>query len=65
MMVHLTKLQDIANANNGTRAVGIPGYFPQHVESLNLDGQGTPGYDASVEYVEKALRDKSFDVATP
>jgi Zn-dependent M28 family amino/carboxypeptidase len=47
MMVHLQKLQDIANANNGTRAVG------------------TPGYDASVDYVAKALRDKGFDVQTP
>src|SRR5690349_10543046 len=26
MMKHLAKLQDIANANNGTRAVGTPGY---------------------------------------
>lgn len=47
MMGHLTKLQDIADANNGTRAVG------------------TPGYDASVDYVVKLLRDKGFDVATP
>ena len=47
MMGHLTKLQDIANANKGTRALG------------------TPGYDASVDYVAKALRDKGFDVQTP
>lgn len=47
MMVHLSKLQDIANANNGTRAVG------------------TPGYEASVDYVVKMLRDKGFDVQTP
>ncbi len=26
---------------------------------------GTPGYDASVEYVANALRDKGFDVQTP
>ena len=26
MMAHLSKLQDIANAHNGTRAVGTPGY---------------------------------------
>ena len=26
---------------------------------------GTPGYDASVDYVAKALRDKGFDVQTP
>ncbi len=27
--------------------------------------QGTPGFDASVDYVAKALRDKGFDVLTP
>lgn len=47
MMAHLGKLQDIANAHGGTRALG------------------TPGYDASVDYVANALRDKGFDVATP
>lgn len=47
MMTHLSKLQDIANANNGTRAVG------------------TPGYEASVEYIVKTLRDSGFDVQTP
>src|SRR5262249_14709853 len=26
---------------------------------------GTPGYDASVEYVAKALRNRGFDVSTP
>src|SRR5215472_13981878 len=46
MMVHLTKLQDIAAANRNTRAVG------------------TPGYDASVDYVVGKLRDKGFDVQT-
>jgi Zn-dependent M28 family amino/carboxypeptidase len=46
MMAHLSKLQDIANANNNTRAVG------------------TPGYDASVDYVAGRLRDKGFDVQT-
>ncbi len=46
MMTHLKKLQDIANANNNTRAVG------------------TPGYDASVDYVVGKLRDKGFDVQT-
>jgi len=44
---HLAKLQEIADANGGTRAVG------------------TPGYEASVEYVAKVLRDKGFDVQTP
>ncbi len=47
MMAHLSKLQDIANANNGTRAVG------------------TPGYDASVDYVVNTLRSNGFDVQTP
>ncbi|OBI06783.1 M28 family metallopeptidase [Mycobacterium scrofulaceum] len=47
MMVHLAKLQDIANANNGTRAVG------------------TPGYEASVDYVVNTLRGSGFDVQTP
>ncbi|WP_232065134.1 M28 family metallopeptidase [Mycobacterium cookii] len=47
MMAHLTKLSDIAKANNNTRAVG------------------TPGYDASVDYVAGKLRDKGFDVQTP
>lgn len=47
MMAHLSKLQDIAKANNGTRAVG------------------TPGYEASVDYVVNTLRDSGFDVQTP
>jgi Zn-dependent M28 family amino/carboxypeptidase len=47
MFTHLHALQDIANANKGSRA------------------DGTPGYDASVEYVAKALRDRGFDVSTP
>lgn len=47
MMAHLAKLQDIANANNGTRAVG------------------TPGYEASVDYVAETLRKNGFDVQTP
>src|SRR6201991_5272698 len=47
MMAHLTKLQDIANANGNTRAVG------------------TPGYDASVDYVAGELRATGFDVQTP
>ena len=38
MMAHLTKLQEIADANDGNRALG------------------TPGYDASVQYVADALR---------
>jgi Zn-dependent M28 family amino/carboxypeptidase len=47
MMGHLTKLQDIANAHDGNRAMG------------------TAGYDASVDYIVKALRDKGFDVQMP
>jgi Zn-dependent M28 family amino/carboxypeptidase len=47
MMAHLSKLQDIANADNGTRAAG------------------TPGYDASVDYVVNTLRHSGFDVQTP
>lgn len=47
MMAHLTKLQDIANANNGTRAVG------------------TPGYEASIDYIATTLRNSGFDVQTP
>jgi Zn-dependent M28 family amino/carboxypeptidase len=47
MMAHLHKLQDIANTNGDTRAVG------------------TPGYDASVDYVVNTLRDHGFDVQTP
>jgi Zn-dependent M28 family amino/carboxypeptidase len=47
MLVHLTKLQQIADANGGNRAIG------------------TPGYDASVDYVANALRNKGFDVQTP
>jgi Zn-dependent M28 family amino/carboxypeptidase len=47
MFAHLHALQDIANANNQSRA------------------DGTPGYDASVEYIAKALRNRGFDVSTP
>src|SRR5690242_21903990 len=27
--------------------------------------EGTPGYDASVDYIAQTLRDKGFDVSTP
>jgi Zn-dependent M28 family amino/carboxypeptidase len=47
MMAHMTKLQEIADANDGNRALG------------------TKGYDASVDYVANALRNKGFDVQTP
>jgi Zn-dependent M28 family amino/carboxypeptidase len=46
MYMHLRKLQDIADANKGSRA------------------EGTPGYDASVDYVVQVLKDKGFDVQT-
>jgi Zn-dependent M28 family amino/carboxypeptidase len=44
---HLVKLQEIADANDGNRA------------------DGSPGYQASVDYVAQMLRDKGFDVETP
>jgi len=44
---HLEELQRIADANNGNRALG------------------TPGYDASVEYVARTLRDAGYAVQTP
>lgn len=47
MMGHLQRLQDIADAHSGTRAIG------------------TPGYEASLDYVAGTLRDKGFDVQTP
>ena len=46
MLAHLKKLQEIADANGGNRALG------------------TPGYDASADYVAQTLRDKGFDVQT-
>jgi Zn-dependent M28 family amino/carboxypeptidase len=47
MMVHLRSLQHIADANDGNRA------------------SGTPGYQASVDYVAHVLQSKGFDVQTP
>lgn len=47
MYAHLAKLQEIADNNDGNRALG------------------TPGYDASVDYVANALRGNGFDVQTP
>lgn len=47
MFAHLRKFAEIADANDGNRA------------------QGTPGYDASLDYVAQLLRDKGFDVSTP
>jgi Zn-dependent M28 family amino/carboxypeptidase len=47
MYTHLRKLQEISDANRGSRS------------------EGTPGYDASVDYVVQVLKDKGFDVQTP
>ncbi|MBB5163870.1 Zn-dependent M28 family amino/carboxypeptidase [Mycobacterium sp. AZCC_0083] len=47
VMAHLTKLQQIADANGGNRAAG------------------TPGYEASVDYIADTLRSKGFDVQIP
>jgi Zn-dependent M28 family amino/carboxypeptidase len=47
MVVRLRSLQQIADANDGNRA------------------SGTPGYQASVDYIADALRSKGFDVQTP
>ncbi|MBV9091592.1 MAG: M28 family peptidase [Mycobacteriaceae bacterium] len=47
MLAHLARLQHIADANGGNRAVG------------------TPGYDASVDYVVNTLKGRGFDVQTP
>ena len=47
MMAHLRSLQQIADANDGNRATG------------------TPGYQASVDYIADALRSHGFDVHTP
>ncbi|WP_299557063.1 M28 family metallopeptidase [uncultured Mycolicibacterium sp.] len=46
MIGHLTRLQEIADAHDGNRALG------------------TPGYDASVDYVVATLRERGFDVQT-
>ena len=58
MMAHLTKLQDIANANNGTRAVGTPGYEPSVdyvVNTLRNSGFDvqTPEFSARVFHGDK------------
>ncbi|MBP1818866.1 M28 family peptidase [Mycobacterium sp. OAE908] len=47
MTTHLRKMQEIADANKGSRA------------------EGTAGFDATVDYVVKVLKDKGFDVQTP
>ncbi|ORV51535.1 peptidase M28 [Mycolicibacter engbaekii] len=47
MLVHLQRLQEIADGHQGNRA------------------DGTPGFDASADYVANALRDRGFEVTTP
>jgi Zn-dependent M28 family amino/carboxypeptidase len=58
MMAHLSKLQDIANANNGTRAVGTTGYeasVDYVVNTLRNSGfeVQTPEFSARVFKAEK------------
>ena len=58
MMAHLSKLQDIANANNGTRAVGTAGYEASVDYVVNvLRGSGfdvqTPEFSARVFHADK------------
>src|ERR1700722_16571466 len=69
MMAHLSKLQDIANANNGTRAVGTSGYDASVDYVVNtLRGSGfdvqTPEFSARVFHADKGsltLGGKNFD----
>src|ERR1700733_5990409 len=69
MMAHLTKLQDIANANGNTRAVGTPGYDASvdHVggklRDKGFDVQ-TVQFDARVFHSDPGsvtVADKKFD----
>jgi Zn-dependent M28 family amino/carboxypeptidase len=58
MMAHLSKLQDIANANNGTRAVGTSGYeasVDYVVSTLRNSGFDvqTPEFSARVFHSDK------------
>ena len=62
MMAHLSKLQDIANANNGTRAVGTRGYeasVDYVVNTLRNSGFDvqTPEFSARVFHAEKPVGD--------
>ncbi|MGW0162075.1 M28 family peptidase [Mycobacterium sp. NPDC003323] len=47
IFAHLERFDDIAESNDGSRAVG------------------TPGYDATVDYISQVLRDKGFEISTP
>jgi Zn-dependent M28 family amino/carboxypeptidase len=69
MMAHLYKLQDIANANNGTRAVATPGYeasvdyVVNTLRSSGFDVQ-TPEFSARVFHADKGsvtVGGKNFD----
>lgn len=59
-------------ARDLSEKVGVDG-MDTHLKKLqeiadankNSRAEGTPGYDASVDYVAQALRDKGFDVQTP
>jgi Zn-dependent M28 family amino/carboxypeptidase len=71
MMVHLSKLQDIANANNGTRAVGTRGYeasVDYVVNTLRNSGFDvqTPEFSARVFHADKgsvAIGGKTLDAS--
>ncbi|MGU3501379.1 M28 family peptidase [Mycobacterium sp. C31M] len=47
IFAHLEQFSGIAEDNDGSRAVG------------------TPGYDATVDYVSEALRSRGFEISTP
>ncbi len=62
--------QDLARELSGK--VGVDGMYVhlrklQEIADANghSRAEGTPGYDASVDYVAQTLRDKGFDVQTP
>lgn len=80
MMAHLSKLQDIANANNGTRAVGTAGYdasVDYVVDTLRHSGFDvqTPQFQARVFHADPgsvtvgdrtaAAHALQFSIATP
>ena len=53
MMAHLTKLQEIADANNGNRAIGTPGY--EASVSYVADALRAKGFDVSLPEFELSL----------
>src|SRR5262245_37491104 len=48
---------------------GMLGHLRKLADIANANkgnrGEGTPGYDAAVDYIAQLLRDKGFDVSTP